>query len=76
MARVPLEAIYLQAKALGLAGGDARAFLGKALQPPAADALDAAATALAHVGALSRAAGGEALTPLGCKCWETDGGNV
>ena len=53
-----------QVKALGLSGGDARAFLAKALQPPTAEALDAAAAALTHVGALS---GGdeEVLTPLG-----------
>ena len=64
MARVPLEALFLQVKALGLDGGDARSFLGKALQPPAAAALDAAATALVRVGALS-AAPEEKLTPLG-----------
>ena len=50
--RVPLENLYLQVKAMGSHGGDARAFLGRALQPPTKAALDAACRALRHVGAL------------------------
>lgn len=63
IARVPLENVFLQAKALGLSGGDARAFLGRALQPPTAVAIDAAAGGLRRVGAIDGAA--EGLTALG-----------
>ena len=59
--RVPLENIYLQIMAMGFAGGDARAFLSKALQPPPPVALDAASLALRRVGAL---VGGSATQPL------------
>lgn len=58
--RVPLENLYLTVKSLGLGGGDARAFLGRALQPPSEVALDAASMALRRVGALK----GGRLTPL------------
>ena len=49
--------------AMGLADGDARAFLRKALQPPTAAALDAASLALRRVGALVGGDGGAAPPP-------------
>lgn len=52
MARVPLDNLFLQVKALGIARGDARAFLLRALQPPTEHAIDAAETALLRVGAI------------------------
>ena len=43
MFRVPLESLYLQVKVLGLCGGDARAALGLALEPPPREAVEVAA---------------------------------
>ena len=34
MMRTPLDGLYLTVMSLGLGGGDARSFLGRALQPP------------------------------------------
>ena len=57
----------LQVKVLGLCGGDARAALGLALEPPPREAVEAAARQLRRLGAISVDLDGasEALTPLG-----------
>ena len=50
---------------LGLCGGDARAALGLALEPPPREAVEAAARQLRRLGAISVDGASEALTPLG-----------
>ena len=55
----------LQVKVLGLCGGDARAALGLALEPPPREAVEAAARQLRRLGAISVDGASEALTPLG-----------
>lgn len=59
--RTPLSELILQIKFLGL--GDAEAFLGKALDPPAARQVSAALELLTSIGALDPAT--RELTPLG-----------
>ena len=63
MVRVPLEELVLQIHALGL--GPAAAFLERVLEPPPPKAVAGAVASLISVGALTRARGREALTPLG-----------
>ena len=50
---------------LGLCGGDARAALGLALEPPPREAVEAAARQLRRLGAISVDGAMESLTPLG-----------
>ena len=48
---MPLESLYLQIASmnLGPAGGDARSFLAKALEPPTPTAVDAAVRSLRRI---------------------------
>ena len=70
--RVPLEELYLQIKLLKVDGG-VRGFLGRAIEPPDAQGIDAAAATLRQIGATevlpgASSEGGDevdALTPLG-----------
>ena len=62
--RVPLHNLYLKVKEYALGGGDARAFLLRALQPPTEQALDTAVLTLRRVGALD-SADNDSLTALG-----------
>ena len=61
----PTDSPPLQVKVLGLCGGDARAALGLALEPPPREAVEAAARQLRRLGAISVDGASEALTPLG-----------
>ena len=79
IARVPLDSLFLQIKALDLGRGDPCSFLLRALEPPSQQAISAAETALIHIGAIAQGSAANAqmhtaseaasipleLTPLG-----------